>query len=47
VLLSHCPEDLRLVLTGLAKRIVAKTEHPTELKKAIQEMYGKRKIRAQ
>src|SRR5215831_14250858 len=27
VLLSDCPEDLRLVITGLAKRVVAKTEH--------------------
>jgi len=35
VLLSDCPEDLRFVITGLAKPVVAKTEHPEELKKAI------------
>jgi len=45
VLLSHCPEDLRLVITGLAKRVVAKTEHPEELKKAIQDIYGKGRTR--
>src|SRR5262245_43941931 len=41
VLLSHCPEDLRLVMRGLANRVVAKTEHPEALKKAIQDIYGK------
>jgi len=45
VLLSDCPEDLRLVITGLAKRVVAKTEHPEELKKAIQDIYGKGRTR--
>jgi DNA-binding NarL/FixJ family response regulator len=45
VLLSHCPEDLRLVITGLAKRVVAKTEHPDQLKKAIQDIYGKGRTR--
>ena len=45
VLLSHCPEDLRLVITGLAKRVVAKTEQPEELKKAIQDIYGKGRTR--
>jgi len=40
VLFSHCPEDLRLVMRGLAKRVVAKTENPTELKKAIQDVYS-------
>ena len=40
VLFSHCPEDLRLVMRGLAKRVVAKTENPNELKKAIQDVYG-------
>ena len=45
VLLSHCPEDLRLVITGLAKRVVAKTEHPDKLKKAIQDIYGKGRTR--
>ena len=40
VLFSHCPEDLRLVMRGLAKRVVAKTENPKELKKAIQDVYG-------
>jgi len=45
VLFSHCPEDLRLVMTGLAKRVVAKTEHPEELKKAIQDIYGKGRTR--
>src|SRR5262245_42726503 len=41
VLLSHCPEDLRLVITGLAKRVVAKTEHPDQLKEAIEDIYAK------
>ena len=45
VLLSDCPEDLRLVITGLAKRVVAKTGHPEELKKAIQDIYGKGRTR--
>jgi DNA-binding NarL/FixJ family response regulator len=45
VLLGHCPEDLRLVITGLAKRVVGKTEHPEELKKAIQDIYGSRRTR--
>jgi DNA-binding NarL/FixJ family response regulator len=45
VLLSHCPEDLRLVMTGLAKRVVAKTENPKELKKAIQDIYSNTRIR--
>jgi DNA-binding NarL/FixJ family response regulator len=45
VLLSHCPEDLRLVITALAKRVVAKTERPEELKKAIQDIYGKGRTR--
>ena len=45
VLLSHCPEDLRIVITGLAKRVVGKTEHPEELKKAILDIYGKRRPR--
>ena len=45
VLISHCPEDLRLVITGLAKRVVAKTGHPEELKKAIQDIYGKGRTR--
>jgi DNA-binding NarL/FixJ family response regulator len=45
VLFSHCPEDLRLVITGLAKRVVAKTEHPDKLKKAIQDVYGKGRTR--
>ena len=40
VLFSHCPEDLRLVMRGLAKRVVAKTENATELKKAIQDVFG-------
>ena len=40
VLISHCPEDLRLVMRGLAKRVVAKTENPKELKKAIQDVYS-------
>jgi len=41
VLLSHCPEDLRLVIAGLANRVVAKTGHPEELKKAVEDVYGK------
>jgi len=41
VLLSHCPEDLRLVITGLAKRVVGKTEDPDQLKRAIEDIYGK------
>src|SRR5215475_602595 len=41
VLLSHCPEDLRFVITGLAKRVVAKTEHPDQLKEAIEDIYAK------
>jgi DNA-binding NarL/FixJ family response regulator len=45
VLLSHGPEDLRLVITGLAKRVMAKTQHPEELKKAIQDIYGKGRTR--
>jgi DNA-binding NarL/FixJ family response regulator len=45
VLLSHCPEDLRLVITGLAKRVVAKTEHPDQLKRAIEEIYGEGRTR--
>jgi DNA-binding NarL/FixJ family response regulator len=45
VLLSPCPEDLRLVITALAKRVVAKTEHPEVLKKAIQDIYGKGRTR--
>ena len=45
VLISNCPEDLRLVITGLAKRVVAKTGHPEELKKAIQDIYGKGRTR--
>jgi DNA-binding NarL/FixJ family response regulator len=45
VLLSHCPEDLRLVITALAKRVVAKTENPELLKKAIQDVYGKGRTR--
>ena len=45
VLLSHCPEDLRFVITGLAKRVVAKTEHPNQLKRAIEEIYGKGRTR--
>jgi len=45
VLFSNCPEDLRLVMTGLAKRVVAKTEHPEVLKKAIQDIYGNGRTR--
>src|SRR5262249_34833716 len=45
LLISDCPEDLRLVITGLAKRVVAKTGHPEELKKAIQDIYGKGQTR--
>ena len=45
VLFSHCPEDLRLVMRGLAKRVVAKTEQPEELKKAIQDIYGNGRTR--
>src|SRR5215510_4830935 len=45
VLLSHCPEDLRLVITALAKRVVAKTERTEELKKAIRDICGKVRTR--
>jgi DNA-binding NarL/FixJ family response regulator len=45
VLFSHCPEDLRLVITGLAKRVMTKTQHPEVLKKAIQDIYGKGRTR--
>ena len=41
VLFSHCPEELRLVMRGLAKRLVAKTDNPKELKKAIQDVHAK------
>ena len=45
VLFSHCPEDLRLVMRGLAKRLVAKTENPDKLKRAIEDIYGERGTR--
>ena len=45
VLLSHCPEDLRLVISGLASRVIAKTEEPEVLKKAIQDIYGNGRTR--
>ena len=45
VLLSHCPEDLRLVITRLARRVVANTDHPEKLKKAIRDIYGKGRTR--
>src|SRR5262245_60489529 len=41
VLLSHCPEDLQLVISGLSKRVVSKTEHPDQLKEAIEDIYAK------
>jgi len=41
VLLGHCPKDVRLIITGLAKRVVAETQCPEELKKAIQDIYAK------
>jgi len=39
VLLSHCPEDLRPVIAGLAKHVVVKTEDPEELQKAVQDIH--------
>src|SRR5262249_16887589 len=45
VLISHCPEDLQSVICGLAKRVVGKTEHPEELRKAIQSICGKGRAR--
>src|SRR5262249_57591755 len=39
VLFSHCPEDLRLVMRGLAQRVVPKTQHPPHLTKTIQHLH--------
>src|SRR5262245_41463859 len=45
VLFSRFQDDLRLVMTGMASRVIAKTEQPEALKKAIQDIYGNGRTR--